>query len=60
MEQNRFKSWAVWLALASLISFVAKVYFSYDIPQFDALVNSILLALTAFGILNNPTDRYNF
>ncbi len=58
--QNRFKSWALWLSVAALIAFVAKTYFGYEIPQFDTLVNLILVVLTGFGILNNPTNKEGF
>jgi uncharacterized membrane protein len=57
MEQNRFKSWALWLSVAALIGFVAKTYFGYEIPQFDTLVNLILVVLAGFGIINNPTNK---
>ena len=58
--QNRFKSWGTWLSVASLITFISKTYFGYEIPEADQLVNLILVALTGFGILNNPTDKENF
>jgi uncharacterized membrane protein len=58
--QSRFRSWALWLAVAALVGFVAKTYFNYEIPQFDTLVNMILVVLAGFGIINNPTDKQNF
>jgi hypothetical protein len=60
MNQNRFKSWALWLSVAALIAFVSKTYFNYEIPQFDTLVNLLLVVLTGFGILNNPKDKKKF
>lgn len=60
MEQNRFKSWALWLAVAAFLGFVLKTYFNYEVPQFDTLVNLLLTTLTAFGILNNPTSKTAF
>ena len=60
MEQNRFKSWALWLSVAALIGFVAKTYFNYEIPQFDTLVNLVLVVLAGFGIINNPTSKNTF
>ncbi len=56
-EQNRFKSWALWLAVAALVGFVSKTYFNYEIPEFDTLVNMILIVLAGFGIINNPTNK---
>ena len=60
MEQSRFKSWALWLSVAALISFVLKTYFKYEVEGFDTLVNLILVMLTGFGILNNPKDPNKF
>lgn len=60
MTQNRFKSWALWLSVAALIGFIVKTYFNYEIPQFDTLVNLVLVVLAGFGIINNPTDSQNF
>jgi len=60
MEQSRFRSWALWLSVAALISFVLKTYFKYEVEGFDTLVNLILVMLTGFGILNNPTDAKRF
>jgi uncharacterized membrane protein len=57
MEQSRWKSWALWLSVAALIAFVSKTFFGYEIPQFDALVNMILVVLAGFGIINNPTSK---
>lgn len=54
--QNRFKSRALWLSVAALITFVTKTYFGYEIPEADKLVDLLLIVLTGFGILNNPTD----
>lgn len=59
-NQNRFRSWATWLSVASLITFVSKTYFGQEIPESDQLINLILVVLTGFGILNNPTDKENF
>ena len=58
--QNRFKSWALWLSIAALIAFVSKTYFSYEIPEFDQLVNLILVVFTGLGILNNPQNKEKF
>lgn len=58
--QNRFKSWALWLSVASLVAFVAKTYFNFTIPGLDDFVNLLLVVLTGFGILNNPTDKAGF
>jgi len=58
--QSRLKSPVLWLAVAALVGFVSKTYFHYEIPQFDTLVNMILMVAVGFGIVNNPTDKENF
>ena len=58
--QNRLKSKALWIAVASLVAFVAKTYFHYDIEGFNTLVDMILLILTLAGVFNNPIDKENF
>ena len=56
--QNRFRSWALWVSLASLIVFCAKEFFGVDIAQtVDTLLDMILPILVAFGIINNPTQK---
>jgi uncharacterized membrane protein len=58
---SRFKSWAVWLSLGSLVAFCFKEFGSMDISStVDGLLDCLLPILVAFGIVNNPTDRKNF
>lgn len=57
MEQNRFKSWALWVSVAALIAFVTKQWFGFEIPQFDTFVDLVLTVLVGFGVINNPTDK---
>lgn len=55
--QNRFKSWALWTSLAALIAFCVKELTGIDIHQpLDQFLNLLLPVLTAFGIVNNPTN----
>ena len=54
MEQNRFKSWALWLSIAALVIYVVKISTGYDL---DELSNLLLPVLVGFGIINNPTDQ---
>lgn len=59
--QNRFKSWALWVSLASLIVFCVKTFAHIDISEeVDGLLNVLLPVVSAFGIVNNPTDKENF
>lgn len=56
-EQSRWKSWALWTSIGALIVFCAKEFAGLDISrQVDGLLNVLLPVLTAFGIINNPTD----
>ncbi|SMC40950.1 phage holin [Papillibacter cinnamivorans] len=57
MTQNRFKSWALWLAVASLVVFCVKEFLKVDISEtVNGLLNVLLPVLVAFGIVNNPTS----
>lgn len=61
MEQNRFKSWALWTSVAALVVFCVKEFGGIDISgTVDGLLNVLLPVLVAFGIVNNPTDKLNF
>lgn len=58
---SRFKSWALWLALAALIVFCVKEFCGVDISEtVDGLLNVLLPVLVAFGVVNNPTDKSHF
>lgn len=58
--QNRLKSWALWTAVAALIAFCAKEFFGIDInDKLNGFLNVLLPVLVAFGIVNNPTDKYH-
>ncbi len=58
--QNRLKSKVLWMAVAALIAFVTKEWLGLEIPKFDEFVELLLAALTAFGVVNNPTDKQHF
>ena len=58
---ERFKSWALWTAIAALVVFCVKEFAGVDISTtVDGLLNVLLPVLVAFGIVNNPTDRKKF
>ena len=58
---ERFKSWALWTAIAALVVFCVKEFAGVDISStVDGLLNVLLPVLVAFGIVNNPTDRSHF
>lgn len=55
---ERFKSWALWLALAALVVFCVREFAGIDISdKVNGLMDVLLPILVAFGIVNNPTDR---
>lgn len=54
----RFKSWALWLAIAALVVFCVREFGGLDISDtVDGFMDVLLPVLLAFGIVNNPTDR---
>jgi uncharacterized membrane protein len=54
---SRFRSWAVWLAIAALVVFCVKEFVGVDIAQqVDGFLNVLLPVLMAFGIINDPTN----
>jgi uncharacterized membrane protein len=58
---ERFRSWALWLALASLVIFCVKEFGGIDVSEtVNGLMNVLLPVLVAFGIVNNPTDKNSF
>lgn len=58
--QNRLKSPVLWVACASLFTFVMKTWVGWEIPQFDTFTELLLGVLIAFGVVNNPTDNQHF
>ena len=58
---NRFKSWALWLAIAALVVFLVKEFSGLDISEdVNGFLNVLLPVLVGFGIVNNPTNRTGF
>lgn len=61
MEQNRLKSWALWLSIAALVVFCVKEFAGLDISEtVNGLLDVLCPVLVGFGIVNNPTDKQNF
>ena len=59
-KQNRLKSWALWVSVAGLIVFLVKTFANVDIAEWmDQFLNVLCPVLVGFGIVNNPTDKYN-
>lgn len=63
MTQNRWKSAPMWIALAAQILSLLVVLGVIDVTESEVLNGVIVAAceaLTAFGVLNNPTSRNSF
>ena len=59
--QNRLKSWALWVSLAGLLGLILQSTglfekIGLDSEEWNAIVTSVGTVLTAFGIVNNPTN----
>ena len=56
--QNRFKSWALWVAIGALVVFAVKEFAGIDIEEtVNGFLNVLLPVLIGFGVVNNPTDK---
>lgn len=63
--QSRWRSKAAWASLLGLVGLIFSNYGLYNLlgitsDTWQALVNALLAALVAFGVLNNPTDPNHF
>ncbi len=57
MDQNRFKSWALWLAMGAMVVWIVKTVGGIDISsQVNDFLNLLCPILCGFGIINVPTD----
>lgn len=59
-NQNRFKSPVLWAALAAQLMSMLVVLGVIDTglsEAIDGVVTALLQLLTAFGVLNNPTNQ---
>lgn len=61
MEQNRLKSWALWLAIGSLVAFCVKEFAGIDISkEVNDFLNVLLPVLVGFGVVNDPCKKDSF
>jgi uncharacterized membrane protein len=63
--QSRWRSKAAWASLLGLVGLIFSHYGLYNLlgitnDTWQTLVESLLAALVAFGVLNNPTDPNHF
>ena len=55
--QNRFKSWALWTAIAALIVFCVKEFVGLDVSkQVSEFMDVLLPVVVGLGIINNPNN----
>lgn len=60
MKQNRFRSWALWAAVAALLGTFLNDVNLVNSEVFDVYVEKILYILALAGIINNPTEKEKF
>lgn len=63
--KGRLKSKALWIAIAGLVSVILTAFGVWEkigitSEAFNGIVAAIGSVLTAFGVLNNPTDSEGF
>lgn len=58
---NRFKNYALWIAIASLGLIVAQA-FGLDIAEdkYNEIVNALLTVLVLAGVITNPSNGTGF
>lgn len=64
MEQNRFKSWALWVSVAGAVWTILRLFgiteqLGITDETFKTILDSVGVILVGFGIVNNPTDKTN-
>lgn len=62
MEQNRFRSWVVWSAIAAQVISLGQLTglfarYGLDAGAVGDIIAAVLQILVIAGILNNPTDK---
>lgn len=61
MNQNRFKSWALWLSVAGALWTILQTFglteqIGITETMFTQILDAVGVILIAFGIVNNPTN----
>ncbi len=59
MEQNRFKSWALWVSTAGAVYIILTGVMGLEIDAgvWNTVLDAIGSILIAFGLVNNPTNK---
>lgn len=63
--KSRLRSPIVWVSFVAVIVLIMTDYnlwhfIGINVDQFKELIDAIMGALIAFGVLNNPKDKENF
>jgi phi LC3 family holin len=54
----RLRNYAFWISVASFIVLILQTFgVTFDLGQYDKVVNSVLSLLVLLGIINNPTTE---
>ena len=61
-EQNRFKSWALWTSVLGALWLILSTLgvteqLGIEESTFKTVLDAVGAILTAFGIVNNPTNK---
>lgn len=59
MEQNRFKSWGLWVSTAGAVYIILTSVFGIkiDLGVWNTVLDAVGSILIAFGLVNNPTNK---
>lgn len=62
MEQNRFKSWALWVSVAGAVWTILSAFgviekIGISEGTFKTVLDAVGTILIGFGIVNNPTNK---
>lgn len=65
MEQNRLKSWALWVSVFGALWLILSAFgvteiLGVDQTGWENVLNAVGAILTAFGIVNNPQAKDHF
>lgn len=61
VEQKKYKSWALWVAIAALVVWVVNTFWGMDIaPQMSSFLNVLCPVVVGFGIVNDPNSKTTF
>ena len=65
VDQNRFKSWAVWVSVLGAVWTILNAFglpakWGIEEGTFKTVIDALGVILVGFGILNDPTNKVHF